>query len=67
MAGQVKRLIDQLIALRTKGDRALVAPMKIKLIMKGVDPDLFEETTPDNPAIVQRVLTIAKEMGYNLE
>ncbi len=66
MAGQVKRLIDQLIQLRTKGDRALVAPMKIKLIMKGVDPDLFEETTPDNPAIVQRVMTIAKEMGYDI-
>ncbi len=66
MAGQVKKLIDQLILLRTKGDRALVAPMKIKLIMKGVDPDLFEETTPDNPAIVQRVMTIAKEMGYDL-
>lgn len=66
MAGKVKELIDRLIDLRTNGDRALVAPMKIKLIMKGVDPDLFDTTSADNPVVIQRVITIAKEMGYDL-
>ena len=66
MAGRVKELIDRLIELRTKGDRGLVAPMKIKLIMKGVDPDLFDTSSPDNPVVIQRVITIAKEMGYEL-
>lgn len=66
MAGKVKELIDKLIDLRTNGDRALVAPMKIKLIMKGVDPDLFDTTSADNPVVIQRVITIAKEMGYDL-
>lgn len=66
MAGKVKQLIDRLIELRTKGDRSLVAPLKIKLIMKGIDPDLYSVDSPDNPAVVQRVLTIAKEMGYEL-
>ena len=66
MAGKVKLLITKLIDLRTKGDRGLVAPLKIKLIMKGVDPDLFDETSPDNPLVIQKVMTIAKEMGYEL-
>lgn len=66
MAGQVKVLIDQLIQLRTKGDRGLVAPLKIKLIMKGVDPDMFDSDSPDNPVVIQRLVTIAKEMGYDL-
>lgn len=66
MAGKVKELIDRLIELRTKGDRGLVAPVKIKLIMKGVDPDLFDATSADNPMVIQRVITIAKEMGYEL-
>ena len=66
MAGKVKELIDRLIELRTKGDRGLVAPVKIKLIMKGVDPDLFDANSADNPAVIQRVITIAKEMGYDL-
>lgn len=67
MAGKIKQLIDKLIELRTNGDRGLVAPIKIKLIMKGVDPDLFDETSADNPIVMQRVITIAKEMGYDLQ
>lgn len=66
MAGRVKELIDRLIEMRTKGDRGLVAPLKIKLIMKGVDPDLFDASSPDNPLVIQRIITIAKEMGYEL-
>lgn len=66
MAGKIKTLIERLIELRTKGDRGLVAPLKIKLIMKGVDPDLFDANSPDNPVVIQRVVTIAKEMGYDL-
>jgi hypothetical protein len=67
MAGKVRALIDQLIDLRTKGERNLVAPLKIKLIMKGVDPDLYDANSPDNPILIQRVTTIAKEMGYDLQ
>ena len=66
MAGKIKILIERLIDLRTKGDQGLIAPMKIKLIMKGVDPDLFDENSPDNPMLIQRVHAIAKEMGYDL-
>lgn len=66
MAGKVKQLIDRLIELRTKGERGLVAPLKIKLIMKGVDPDLYDETSPDNPLIIQRVIAIANELGYEI-
>lgn len=67
MPGKIKALIDRLIELRTKGDRGLVAPTKIKLIMKGIDPDAYDASTPDNPATIQRVLTVAKEMGLDLE
>lgn len=66
MAGKVKAMIEQLIDLRTRGEHGLVAPLKIKLIMKGVDPDLFDADSPDNPVVIQRVIAIAKEMGYDL-
>ena len=66
MPGKVKELIERLIELRTKGDPGLVAPVKIKLIMKGIDPDLFDADSPDNPVIITRVVTIAQEMGYQL-
>ena len=66
MAGQIKYLIQQLINKRTGGDPGLVAPMKIKLIMKGVDPEQYTDSTPDSPAVIQRVITIAKEMGVDI-
>lgn len=66
MAGKIKYMIERLIELRTKGDRGLVAPLKIKLIMKGVDPDLFDAQSPDTPAIIQRIAAVAREMGYDL-
>lgn len=66
MAGKVKQLIDRLIELRTKGERGLVAPLKIKLIMKGVDPDLYDESSPDSPLIMQRVISIAHDLGYDI-
>lgn len=66
MAGKIKLMIERLIELRTKGDRGLVAPVKIKLIMKGIDPDLFDENSPDNPILIQRIVAIAKEMGFDL-
>lgn len=66
MPGKIKQLINRLIELRTKGDRGLIAPIKIKLIMKGIDPDMFDEASPDNPVVIQRVINIAKEMGFEL-
>lgn len=67
MAGKIKVLIDQLIDLRTKGQAGLVAPVKIKLIMKGIDPDLYSSSSPDDPAIMQKIVSIAREMGYTLD
>ncbi|MDR0363239.1 MAG: hypothetical protein LBJ46_11240 [Planctomycetota bacterium] len=67
MPGKIKSLITRLIELRTKGDKGLVAPTKIKLIMKGIDPDMYDDASPDNPVVIQRVMTVAKEMGFNLE
>lgn len=67
MAGRIKRLIENLIEQRTQGEAALIAPTKIKLIMKGVDPDLFDDDSPDDPVIIQKIAAIADEMGFDLK
>lgn len=66
MAGKIRELIDQLIHLRTDGKPGLVAPLKIKMIMKGVDPDLYDASSADDNVIINRIVTIAHEMGYDL-
>jgi hypothetical protein len=63
MAGQIKKLIDTIIEKRAKGNNAIVSIMKTKMILKGINPDSFNVASPDDPDIVQRLLTIAQESG----
>ncbi len=66
MAGKIKVMIEQLIQVRTKGNPHMVAPLKIKLIIKGIDPDLYNEMSEDNPIVMQRLQSLAKTMGCEL-
>ncbi len=66
MAGKIKVMIEELIQVRTKGNPHMIAPLKIKLIMKGIDPEIYNEASEDNPVVIQRLQNIAKAMGCNL-
>jgi len=66
MAGKVKAMIDQIIAQRSQGNANLIAPLKIKLIMKGIDPDEWLESSPDDPLMLSRAQNAAKDMGVQL-
>jgi len=66
MAGQLKRMLDQIILQKSKGDPTLMTTTKTKLILKGFNPDKFTLATEDNPDQIRRVREIAREMGVNL-
>jgi hypothetical protein len=63
MAGQVCKMLNKIVDARSNGNRALVIVTKTKMILKGVDPDKFGPTTPDDPEVIKRVREIASEMG----
>jgi len=66
MAGTAHRLITRLIELRTGGNPGLAPSIKIKLIMKGVDPDRHHANSPDDPATIARLRAIARDMSIEL-
>ena len=66
MAGTIHSLITRLIEQRTGGRPHLAASIKIRLIMKGVDPDQHNESSADDPAVIARVYAIAKDMSVDL-
>ena len=66
MAGQVHKMIADIIAQRSRGNATLVATTRTKLILKGIDPDRFSPATPDDPAVVARVRQIAAELSIVL-
>jgi hypothetical protein len=66
MSGTVKKVIDQIIAARSKGNPILVQTTTTKLLLKGLNPDRFSSQSEDDPTTVARAYAIAKEMGIEL-
>ncbi len=66
MPGQIKTMIDKIIAQRSKGNVVLVNTTKTKLLLKGIDPDKFGAASPDDAAIIARLQTLANEFSVTL-
>ena len=66
MAGKIHDMINRLLQIRTEGRPNQLATEKIKLIMKGIDPDKYTPDSPDDASVMARLLSIAKAMEINL-
>lgn len=66
MAGQVKAMIDQIVEQRSKGNAVLAMTTKTKLILKGFDPDKYDASSPDDPALIARLRGLAAELNISL-
>lgn len=66
MAGQIKHLINTIIAKRSRGDKSVAALTEVKIILKGIDPDKYTALSADDPATIAKVKTIAAELGVSL-
>lgn len=59
MAGKIRRLVDELIAMRSKGSPALAHFVRVNLLLRGVDPDAYGDSSEDDEAkvaIVERMI-----------
>jgi hypothetical protein len=59
-------MIDTILERRAKGNPTLFFATKTKLILKGVNPDRYTAESPDDPAVITKVLAIAAELGVHL-
>jgi len=66
MAGQIKRLIQRLIDERSRGNPTLAVTTRTKLLLKGIRIDEYADSSPDDPAVIQQLRTVAGEMGITL-
>lgn len=55
MAGRVKRLIDEFIQLRTDGQAGLEHFVRAHLVLSGVNPNLYSESSPDDPSVEKKL------------
>ncbi len=60
MSGKIKRMIDQVLAERSKGNEMVERIVRTKLILKGIDPAKYTEASDDDPKIIEK---LEKMMG----
>jgi len=56
-------MIDSLLEQRSKGSPTVLMTTKTKLILKGLNPDKFTSTSPDDADVMARVRAVAAELG----
>jgi len=62
----IKHLIDQIIETRAKGNAVLISTTKTKLTLKGIDPSKYSETSNDDPVMIAKIVSVAREMGVKI-
>jgi hypothetical protein len=55
MAGKIKQMIDAFVDQRAQGNSVLEGVIKIKLILKGIDPKMYTSESEDDPAIIAKL------------
>ncbi len=66
MAGQIRRMIDEIIGRRAKGSEVVAITTKAKINLKGINTDLYTATSSDDPEVIAKLRTIAIELGVSL-
>ncbi|HEX2987575.1 MAG TPA: hypothetical protein VHS06_05335 [Chloroflexota bacterium] len=65
MAGKIKVMIDRIIQERSKGNPTLASVTTTKLILKGINPASYGPTSADDPAVMQKLESLARELGLS--
>jgi hypothetical protein len=61
--GRSKKLLDAIILKRSRGVGAIAKAIKIKIALKGINPDSLREDTPDDPVLLRKLVALARSYG----
>lgn len=66
MAGKIKAMCNTIIEKRAAGNAVVEKLTKTKLVLKGVNPDSFTTSSPDDQVVINKLIQIAKDLGVTL-
>jgi hypothetical protein len=64
MAGIIKRMIEVIVAERSKGNEMLAKVIRTKLILKGINPAHYSEQSDDDPAIIKKLENMLQDLKH---
>ena len=65
--GRAKKLLDAIIQKRSRGITAVAKSIKIKIALKGINPDSLTPDTPDDPKLLKKLLDLARSYGLQVK
>ncbi|HEX9062487.1 MAG TPA: hypothetical protein VF941_20125 [Clostridia bacterium] len=66
MAGTIKRYVESYITQMSKGNPTMSSLIKSRLCLRGILVDKYNENSPDDPVIIEKLLDIAKQSNIKL-
>ena len=66
MTGTARKMIDMIITEKAQGDKAIEKSVRVKLILGGIMVDKLTESTPDDPALINKIKTVASLHGVQV-
>lgn len=66
MAGQIEKMINLIVAQKSKGNAIIASSVRTKMILKGINVDKYNSLSPDDPKVIQGLREIAKEFGVTI-
>ena len=66
MAGQIHKMINLIIAKKSGGNPTLKNVIKTKLVLAGINPQKYGPNSEDEPNIIKKLNSFAKDIGINL-
>ena len=65
VAGRIHMMIDDLIAARSGGNSTIAAGVRVKLLLRGIDPDEFNNLSPDDAAVIAKLEAMSAEFSMS--
>jgi len=65
--GRAKKLLDAIILKRSRGVGAIAKTIKIKMALKGINPDSLTPDTPDDPVLLKKLVGLARSYGLQVK
>lgn len=65
--GRAKKLLDAIILKRSRGVSTIAKAIKVKIALKGINPDSLTPETPDDPVLLKKLLKLAQSYGLRVK
>ena len=66
MPGEISFLLNQILTIRAGGDPFTEKLTRTKLLVKGINVDLYDASSPDDPLTLKKVKHAARDFGIVL-